>query len=315
MGRSVSRAQSEPGVAVWDSDLRRRYGLAAAPLDPIGYALDIEPLTDNPIKIFRAHLEAVALSTTHSTADIQKCLLVVLVSSGSIQLEQNGKRASFAADDLFVLDVSRSLNVEIARRTILTAIALPKAELRKRGFRSDLDTWAKPDRYSARTQLIRCILEAIADHVGMLGEDVRVRMLRQLLDIMDLVIGEDECESTLRALESTHFRVKRYIGQHLGDDRLCASMIANGLNLPVHYLNRLFRSENTSLMRYVWSERLELSHRMLSSTEHHSLRIGEIAWRCGFTSSAHFSRLFRQRFGVSPSTLRRTPTAIDTRTL
>ena len=33
-------------------------------------------------------------------------------------------------------------------------------------------------------------------------------------------------------------------------------------------------------------------------------RIGDIAYRCGFEDPVHFTRLFRQRFGLTPSALR-----------
>jgi AraC-like DNA-binding protein len=32
--------------------------------------------------------------------------------------------------------------------------------------------------------------------------------------------------------------------------------------------------------------------------------IGDIAYRCGFGDPVHFTRLFRQRFGLTPSELR-----------
>jgi transcriptional regulator GlxA family with amidase domain len=31
-----------------------------------------------------------------------------------------------------------------------------------------------------------------------------------------------------------------------------------------------------------------------------TMHVKEVAWRSGFTSAAHFSRMFRQRFGATP---------------
>jgi AraC-like DNA-binding protein len=33
-------------------------------------------------------------------------------------------------------------------------------------------------------------------------------------------------------------------------------------------------------------------------------RIGDVAYRCGFDDPVHFTRLFRQRFGLTPSALK-----------
>jgi len=46
--------------------------------------------------------------------------------------------------------------------------------------------------------------------------------------------------------------------------------------------------------------RLEAARRLLSSTAFAERSITEIAFECGFTSSAHFSTEFRKRFGKSP---------------
>jgi hypothetical protein len=43
---------------------------------------------------------------------------------------------------------------------------------------------------------------------------------------------------------------------------------------------------------------------MLGAPKTDGLRIEEVAWRCGFSSAAHFSRLFKQRYGATPKELR-----------
>ncbi|WP_408581717.1 helix-turn-helix domain-containing protein [Burkholderia cenocepacia] len=54
-------------------------------------------------------------------------------------------------------------------------------------------------------------------------------------------------------------------------------------------------------MRYLWCQRLDRAHQILSASHGHGLRIEEVAWRCGFSSAAHFSRRFRERFGQTPT--------------
>jgi AraC-like DNA-binding protein len=77
-------------------------------------------------------------------------------------------------------------------------------------------------------------------------------------------------------------------------------VISNGVGLSVRYINNLFNTEDTSLMRYLTQQRLELAKRRLSN---HLLRhktITELAMQSGFNNMAHFSRLFKQNYGVSP---------------
>lgn len=55
-------------------------------------------------------------------------------------------------------------------------------------------------------------------------------------------------------------------------------------------------------MDYVSRVRLSLAHRLLLTS---GIRVESIAATVGFSSRSHFSRLFRERFGTDPSSLRR----------
>ena len=56
----------------------------------------------------------------------------------------------------------------------------------------------------------------------------------------------------------------------------------------------------TSVFAYVRQQRLELAYRMLASG---NISVADAAHACGYTDS-HFSKVFRQRYGVSPSDMR-----------
>ena len=66
------------------------------------------------------------------------------------------------------------------------------------------------------------------------------------------------------------------------------------------YINDIFKDEETSLMRYVWSRRLENCRRDLLSQTRTGQRVSDIAFRWGFNDLSHFSRTFKQSFGHSP---------------
>ena len=69
-----------------------------------------------------------------------------------------------------------------------------------------------------------------------------------------------------------------------------------------NYLIHLFKTYlGVPPMHYLWERRLDAAIHMLQST---SLTIDEISHRCGFQSSAHFSRRFKERQGVPPSRFR-----------
>ena len=63
--------------------------------------------------------------------------------------------------------------------------------------------------------------------------------------------------------------------------------------------------ESETLMRQIWEDRLRHCREDLVSTELRRRSISEIAYSWGFRDAAHFSRMFRHRFGETPSALRR----------
>lgn len=66
-------------------------------------------------------------------------------------------------------------------------------------------------------------------------------------------------------------------------------------------LSQGFRQQfGTSVFAYVREQRLELAYRMLAAG---NISVADAAHACGYTDS-HFSKVFRQRYGVSPSDLR-----------
>lgn len=80
--------------------------------------------------------------------------------------------------------------------------------------------------------------------------------------------------------------------------------LAARLNVSVRQLYRQFELEGDSVCRYIQRQRLEHSARELSDARTAALQITTIAYKWGFTDSAHFSRLFKQHYGVSPKAYR-----------
>ncbi len=90
--------------------------------------------------------------------------------------------------------------------------------------------------------------------------------------------------------------------QHLSKP-LAMSELARRLNMSERHLERLFASSfERSPARVYRTMRLKFGEWMLANTNE---RVTRIALECGFSDSSHFSRLFQEEFGMSPTEHRR----------
>lgn len=99
-------------------------------------------------------------------------------------------------------------------------------------------------------------------------------------------------------------RVLAYIRQHLADPALSPARVAQGCGVSVAYLHRIMRGGGMSVESFIFDERLERCRVLLLDPRHRHRGIAELAYQVGFSHPAHFSRLFKRRFGVSARELR-----------
>lgn len=78
------------------------------------------------------------------------------------------------------------------------------------------------------------------------------------------------------------------------------SSIAQALQLLPDHLSRLFRTEPVPLSRWIWKQRLDAYRRDSAGPRWREHGISDIAFSWGFNTAAHFSRSFREEYGVSP---------------
>jgi AraC-like DNA-binding protein len=101
----------------------------------------------------------------------------------------------------------------------------------------------------------------------------------------------------------------RYIDTNYLDPKISPSTISAKLNISQSYLYDIFAAQNISVSDEIWDRRISRAHKMLQEASLSKKSISEIASACGFTSQAHFSRRFKERYGISPTAFRKTASA------
>ncbi len=99
-------------------------------------------------------------------------------------------------------------------------------------------------------------------------------------------------------------QIRLYLKEHLREADLTAAKIAEAHGITRRYLHKLFVAEGISVGRLIWESRLERCRRDLENPYFSGKSITEIAYSWGFSSSSHFSRIFKERFHKSPREIR-----------
>ena len=98
--------------------------------------------------------------------------------------------------------------------------------------------------------------------------------------------------------------MKDDIRKACNDPKLSVHDIATQYGVSTRYVQRLFEESGSTFTQYITEQRLAAAYRALRRRMPADLPISTIAYDCGFVDVSHFNRLFRQRFGCTPTDLR-----------
>ena len=101
--------------------------------------------------------------------------------------------------------------------------------------------------------------------------------------------------------EAMYIRAQAFIREHLRDPELCIDQISATLGCTKRYLHMLFSDKGMTVSDYIWRARLLHCRQELETQP--GKTITDVAFSWGFSSSSHFSRVFRKHFGFVPSAI------------
>ncbi len=129
-----------------------------------------------------------------------------------------------------------------------------------------------------------------------------------IYDLAALALGatRDAAENAgSRGLPAARLReIKSDITATLSRDDLSVVEIARRQRVTPRYVQMLFENEGTTFTEFVRNSRLKRAYRMLRDPRFADRSISIIALEAGFSDLSYFNRIFRRRFGGTPSDVR-----------
>ncbi|GAB7522888.1 AraC family transcriptional regulator [Paraburkholderia sp. 2C] len=230
----------------------------------------------------------------------EDCVFVKVIASGSVVISQHGEERVFPEGSVLTVDGAWSFQDRFLSSARIVALKIPKQALKARGYPHGSRRIVVPELESPDVTFFRDLVICMAGRMELPGLQFREKVGEQTLDMMETLLGGSTGSVVSGRSDIIVLRAKTVIARRLGDSRLSIDQIATELRISANYLARRFRMEGTTVMRYVLQKRLDRAHSLVKQCGQHRMQIQEIAYTCGFESPSHFSRMFKQHFGVSP---------------
>lgn len=233
--------------------------------------------------------------------------LVSIQAKGTGIISQDGRDAVLGPGDFALYDSTRPYSLKFATDFKQYVLKVPGGTLRTELHSTERLTATAVSGQRGAGHLMINMIQTLAGDVDTLAPESVSAVsdsIRQILiaGLSTLQAAKRPAKTSLRAFHLE--RIKSCARARLRDPGLTVASIAADLRVSTSTLHRTWGDEACSLADWIWSQRLEASHRDLCDPGLIGKSVSEIAFSWGFSDAAHFSRSFRARFGCSPRDLR-----------
>jgi len=224
---------------------------------------------------------------------------------GSAGVEQHGRRAWVGPGQWSLYDTTATYAVDNPVRVEHLIVMVPRAALAERG-QPLAELCARPMGDGGVSRLALETMRNAWRELPALGPDAARGVGELITQCVHLALLDLAGRGTaLTQREAQRERIKRLVAARLGDPRLSVDAIARALNCSRRQLYNAFADEPDGVAGYVLAQRIDACRADLLDPRQSARAITDIAIERGFTSAAHFSRVFRTATGCTPSDYRR----------
>jgi AraC-like DNA-binding protein len=244
-------------------------------------------------------------------------LYLAMVRRGRATVDQDGREASVGPSDLVLYDSSRPFH---GRSTddgnTLGALFLmfPRALLPLPASQIGRLTAVRLGPRAGIGSLAARFLTELGTGISHYGQAEAVRLSTTVLELLATRLASEldgdrwiTPEMQRRTLMT---RIDAFIEDNLGHPDLTPGTIAAAHHISLSFLHRLFQAEGTTVAGTVRRRRLAACRRDLADPALATRSVAAIAARWGFSSGAHFSRVFKTAHGIPPKDYRRNASAL-----
>jgi AraC family transcriptional activator of tynA and feaB len=236
----------------------------------------------------------------HVAARAHDVIGMHFIESGRQIVELDGDRTVLGPGDAVIWDGATTGYFEMTEPTVKTTLIVPRtlAATALPSYRRSYARALPHDDQQARS--LAQILTVLHDQLpGMTGgaREAAARLVIELLKPLD----RRRPDADRRPAQQLREKALDYVDANLQDATLSSATIAAAHRVSVRTLYSVLDGLGMTLGDYIRHRRLARAYDDLLFG---SDQVSVVSARWGFRSPAHFSRAFRSRYGLPPSTLR-----------
>jgi AraC family transcriptional activator of tynA and feaB len=228
---------------------------------------------------------------------------ILFQTHGISHFEQEGRRFEIGPGDCLVYDVACPHTIVSPAFTRHDVVIVPKELLQERGLGGGNVTACKVSSQRGTGRIAHDCVQAAFSEAAKLSPQNASGVADALIDLLLLPLREADATLDRVGPEAMYVRAQAFIREHLRDPELSIDQISTALQCTKRYLHMLFSDRGITVSDYIWQTRLQHCRQELESQG--GKTITDVAFSWGFSSSSHFSRVFRKYFGIVPSAIHR----------
>ncbi|MER5978375.1 helix-turn-helix domain-containing protein [Streptomyces sp. NPDC001857] len=257
--------------------------------------LRVSSLDADPQRAGRTHRHLARADAEH--------VVVGVLTAGRATLVQDGRKTDVGTGDLVVYDTTRPYSLDCPEPFSARVAHMPR---RIPGLGEEELRQVTGSAFAASegpAALLVSFLTALTSSAPACSPAVAARLAASVVDLFGTLVDVRTGQVADRdagAHEHLVRRVRAHIDGHLRDPELSPHTVASAHHISVRYLHRLFEREGVTVARLIQQRRLAECARELGRRDASAPTVSAVAQRWGFANPAHFSRVFRGAYGVSP---------------
>ena len=228
-------------------------------------------------------------------------MVVLLLESGSAQMQQVGRHTVLRPGDVMIFDGARSFRHDVMPGSVIL-IRIPRPLMRANLSNAEKYVNLKMADGLSIQPLIAGLIRECYGLPPDVNQAVKMKLASALLNTLSVAL-ESHSTGVVESYDSRSLFEKSLsiIDSKMEDPDLTVAKIAELIHVSERTLSRAFARQGELASRVLWRRRLERSYRLLE--ERGGDQVTQVAFACGFSDLAHFSRSFKKLYGTSPSKL------------